>query len=175
MADSPDVHLLEAHGELKRWVSVNDKKLESLMARDEDHVSRMENVSYMVCMHARGIDQTTVLTHIPPQLYSLVGQRDMRVQSSIARATQRDSEDMKFIAVLGSIFLPASLIAVSSPTSHDWSCTDDHSKTILNVPEFQFALGTTLFGAYIGITIPLIAIVMLLCFGRSQLKQCLWR
>lgn len=47
------------------------------------------------------------------QLYSLVEQRDLRVQSSIARAAQRDSEDMKFISVLGSIFLPASLIAVS--------------------------------------------------------------
>lgn len=49
----------------------------------------------------------------PLQLYSLVEQRDLRVQSSIARAAQRDSEDMKFIAVLGSIFLPASLVAVS--------------------------------------------------------------
>jgi hypothetical protein len=47
------------------------------------------------------------------QLYSLVEKRDLRVQSSIARAAQRDSEEMKFIAVLGSIFLPASLIAVS--------------------------------------------------------------
>jgi Mg2+ and Co2+ transporter CorA len=47
------------------------------------------------------------------QLYSLVEKRDLRVQSSIARAAQRDSEVMKFIAVLGSIFLPASLIAVS--------------------------------------------------------------
>jgi hypothetical protein len=47
------------------------------------------------------------------QLYSLVGQRDLRVQSNIARAAQRDSEDMKFLAVLGSIFLPASLVAVS--------------------------------------------------------------
>ena len=46
------------------------------------------------------------------QLYNLVQQRDMRIQSSIARASQRDSEDMKFIAVLGSIFLPASLVAV---------------------------------------------------------------
>ena len=49
MADSPDTHLLEAHTELRRWVRVNDKKLESLMARDEDHVYRVENVSYMVC------------------------------------------------------------------------------------------------------------------------------
>jgi hypothetical protein len=47
------------------------------------------------------------------QLYSLVEQRDLRVQSSIARAAQRDSEEMTFIALLGSIFLPASLIAVS--------------------------------------------------------------
>jgi len=50
------------------------------------------------------------------QLYSLVEQRDLRVQSSIARAAQRDSEETKFIAVLGSIFLPASLIAVSNIT-----------------------------------------------------------
>lgn len=48
MADSPDVHLLEAHRELRKWVSVNEKKLESLMARDEDHVDRVENVSHMV-------------------------------------------------------------------------------------------------------------------------------
>jgi hypothetical protein len=55
----------------------------------------------------------TAPANSPSQLYSLVGQRDIRIQSSIAQATQRDSEDMKFIAVLGSIFLPASLVAVS--------------------------------------------------------------
>lgn len=37
----------------------------------------------------------------------------MQIQSSIARAAQHDSEDMKFLAVMGSIFLPASLVAVS--------------------------------------------------------------
>lgn len=46
------------------------------------------------------------------QLYTLNQQRDIRLQSRIAQAAQRDSEDMKFIAVLGSIFLPASLVAV---------------------------------------------------------------
>ena len=49
IAESPDIHLLEAHRELRRWVSVNEKKLDSLMARDEDHVDRVENVSHMVC------------------------------------------------------------------------------------------------------------------------------
>jgi hypothetical protein len=49
MADTPDEHLLEAHEELKRWIAVNDKKLESLMSRDEDHVYRVDNVSHMVC------------------------------------------------------------------------------------------------------------------------------
>ena len=49
MADAPDEHLLEAHEELKRWIAVNDKKLESLMSRDEDHVYRVDNVSHMVC------------------------------------------------------------------------------------------------------------------------------
>lgn len=48
MAAAPDVHLLEAHEELKRWVDVNEKKLESLMARDEDHVQRVDGVSHMV-------------------------------------------------------------------------------------------------------------------------------
>jgi hypothetical protein len=48
MMDAPDDYLLEAHNELKRWIAVNDKKLESLMSRDEDHVYRVDNVSHMV-------------------------------------------------------------------------------------------------------------------------------
>jgi hypothetical protein len=52
MTDSQDDWLLEAHNELRRWIAVNDKKLESLMARDEDHVYRVDNVSHMV----RGVD-----------------------------------------------------------------------------------------------------------------------
>ena len=55
MTDAPDDHLLEAHEELKRWIAVNDKKLESLMSRDEDHVYRVDNVSHMVRkIHDRG-------------------------------------------------------------------------------------------------------------------------
>lgn len=45
----------------------------------------------------------------------------MRLQSSIARASLRDSEDMKFIAVLGSVFLPASLVAVRVPVTESGS------------------------------------------------------
>jgi hypothetical protein len=56
MADSQDDWLLEAHNELRRWIAVNDKKLESLMARDEDHVYRVDNVSHMVC----GVDNWRV-------------------------------------------------------------------------------------------------------------------
>jgi hypothetical protein len=48
MTVSQDDWLLEAHNELRRWIAVNDKKLESLMARDEDHVYRVDNVSHMV-------------------------------------------------------------------------------------------------------------------------------
>jgi hypothetical protein len=59
-----------------------------------------------------------------PQLYSLVEQRDLRVQSSIARAAQRDSEDMKFLAIMGSIFLPASLVAVSEQFANAGEATD---------------------------------------------------
>lgn len=39
-------------------------------------------------------------------------QRHLRAQSDVARAALRDSEDMKFITVLGAVFLPASLVAV---------------------------------------------------------------
>jgi hypothetical protein len=44
-------------------------------------------------------------------------------------------------------------------------------ETILNVPEFQFAMGASLFGAYLGITLPLIAMIVVLCFARPQLKR----
>jgi hypothetical protein len=73
---------------------------------------------------------------------------------------------------VGSIFLPASLIAVSKHQAA-WSKhhTDRFLQTVLNVPGFQSATGGTLFGAYLGITIPLIGIVVLLCFARPQLKQ----
>lgn len=49
MSDVEDNCLLDAHNELKRWITVNDKKLTSLMERDEDHVHRVDNVSHMVC------------------------------------------------------------------------------------------------------------------------------
>ncbi|SMR46239.1 unnamed protein product [Zymoseptoria tritici ST99CH_1E4] len=104
---------VKVHGELQQWVDLTWQRLNSLMARDKDHIGRVENMLTL--------------------LYSLVQQRDMSLQSSIAKATQRDSQDMKFIAVLGSVFLPASLVA-----------------TILNVPEFQFLPGAKLFAAYVG-------------------------
>jgi len=43
-----DVHLLEAHEELKAWFTLNDNKLQSIMARDEDHVNRVDDVSHLV-------------------------------------------------------------------------------------------------------------------------------
>lgn len=81
---------------------------------------------------------------------------------------------MEFIAVLGSFFLPASLVAVSFvPYEEDRSkLTID--ETIFNVPGFQFAAGAMLFGAYLGITIPLIALVALLCMARPHLKRRSW-
>nr|OQO23012.1 hypothetical protein B0A51_09181 [Rachicladosporium sp. CCFEE 5018] len=130
--------LRNAHDELLQWKNVAYHKFESLMARDKDYVNRVNTVSDL--------------------LSSLVQQRDMRLQASIARASQRDSEEMRFIAVLGSIFLPASLIA-----------------TILNIPEFQFASGPVLFGAYLAITAPLIVVVMVLCFFRTRVYRLLSR
>ncbi|EME44238.1 hypothetical protein DOTSEDRAFT_24310 [Dothistroma septosporum NZE10] len=132
----PDDERFQTNAELKQWYDITWQRIESLMARDKDHIDRVENVS-----------QT---------LYSLIQQREIRLQSSIARAAQQDSEGMKYIAVLGSIFLPASLIA-----------------TILNVPEFQFARGATLFGIYMAITIPFSAIVVVLCLSRPYWTK--WR
>lgn len=41
-------HLLQVHKELKSWVALIERNLESLMARDEDHACRLDNVSHMV-------------------------------------------------------------------------------------------------------------------------------
>lgn len=57
-----DAHILEAHEELKRWLDVNDNKLESLMARDEDHVYRIDNVSHMVRAERLHCRFSTMLT-----------------------------------------------------------------------------------------------------------------
>jgi hypothetical protein len=94
----------------------------------------------------------------------------MRVQSGIARASQRDSEDMKFIAVLGSIFLPAGLVAVSLLSLFSVSMLTA-SKSVLNVPGWQFLPAPELFGVYIAITIPLIALVVFICFSRPYWKR----
>ncbi|WPB02032.1 uncharacterized protein RHO25_006666 [Cercospora beticola] len=120
------------HEDLQEWFTLTWIQLESIMARDQDHNTRVDNVSDM--------------------LYNLVQQRDIRLQSRIARASQRDSQDMKFIALLGSVFLPASLIA-----------------TIFNVAEFVFIEGAALFGVYIGITIPFVAVMLILCTTREEL------
>ncbi|EMC99208.1 hypothetical protein BAUCODRAFT_31545 [Baudoinia panamericana UAMH 10762] len=90
----PQPVFLKAHCELQDWTALSWRRLESLIARDVDHVSRVDNVSNT--------------------LYNLIHQRDSRIQLEIARASQRDSEDMKFLALLGSVFLPAGLIAVSA-------------------------------------------------------------
>lgn len=127
------------HSDLYQWICVTRRRLESVKARDKDHTLRVDNVSAL--------------------LQNLVQQREIRLQSSIVEASQNDSKDMKFVALLGSVFLPASLVA-----------------TILNVPEFQFAEGGVLFGAYMGITLPFIALIVLLCMTRSSwVKWRVWR
>lgn len=102
----------KAHTELKHWAALIWQRLRSLNERDKDHVERVaghsHTVSSSLILSREGQTNLWVLF----QVYNLVQQRDMRLQSSIARASQRDSEDMKFIAVLGSVFLPASLVAV---------------------------------------------------------------
>lgn len=132
----PD-HDKRIHSEVKQWVRMIWRRLESVKARDKDHVLRVDNVSAL--------------------LENLVQHREIRLQSSIARASRRDSKDMKFVTLLGSIFLPASLVA-----------------TILNVPEFQLADGRVLFGAYMGITLPFIALVVVLCMTRPRWARWIW-
>ena len=106
---TPNEEYFQINSELKQWYDITWQRIESLMARDKDHIDRVEDLSQTVCTLLA--DTSSQL--ICDQLYNLIQQREIRLQSSIARAAQRDSEGMKYIAVLGSIFLPASLIAVS--------------------------------------------------------------
>lgn len=87
---------------------------------------------------------------------------------------------MKFIALLGSVFLPASLIAVSGPhtrggkaydgdATYLYTCANSRAQTIFNVSEFVFIEGAALFGVYIGITIPFVAVMLILCTTREEL------
>jgi hypothetical protein len=46
-------------------------------------------------------------------MYSLISQRDSRINLRIAEAAQQDSRTMKTIALLTLIFLPGTLVAVS--------------------------------------------------------------
>lgn len=71
------------------------------------------------------------------QVYSLIAQKDSRInlgaardQQRIAEATQRDSQQVKIITVITLVFLPATLLAVRlvdldgafpSPSCHDTS------------------------------------------------------
>lgn len=48
LKDAPDEHMLRAQDELWRWKAVTHRKLESLLARDKDHISRVESISNMV-------------------------------------------------------------------------------------------------------------------------------
>ncbi|KXS98981.1 hypothetical protein AC578_4997 [Pseudocercospora eumusae] len=131
VVDFADSSKARMHYDLDSWAKITWKTLQSLHARDEDHIRRVN--------------------HVAAELGNIIQQRETRLHATIARAAQRDSEDMKFIAVLGSIFLPASLIA-----------------TIFNVPQFQFLPGAKLFAVYLGITIPLIGVVVILCLSKDR-------
>jgi hypothetical protein len=109
MDDNTNDGYFRIHQDLEKWAIVISNRLQSLKARDKDHIIRVDNASFMVSYTSVSIIAFTQSS----QLYKLIQQRDMRLQSGIARASQRDSEDMKFIAVLGSVFLPAGLVAVS--------------------------------------------------------------
>lgn len=79
---------------------------------------------------------------------------------------------MKFIALLGSIFLPASLVAVSIIKSRHYEITADlEFQSILNVQEFQFLPGAGLFGVYLAITIPFIGLVVTICLVWPRWKR----
>jgi len=48
MADMPHTTFLKAHSELQQWFNLTWRRLESLRARDMDHVTRIDNVAVMV-------------------------------------------------------------------------------------------------------------------------------
>jgi hypothetical protein len=110
---------------LRQWFELTWTKFESLKARDKDHVERINNLSDVVCMDIYTVLQL-IVDLLAQQLYNIVHLRDSRVQLDIALAAKRDSEDMKFITLLGAVFLPASLIAVRLPTSRNVGYAADH-------------------------------------------------
>jgi hypothetical protein len=170
-SDSDSDRILSAHQELKQWIGLLWKKFESLKARDMDHVQRIKNLSKIV---GRAPFTTTIprLTFILFKLYNIMHLRNNRIQVDIARASQRDSEDMKFIAILGAVFLPASLVAVSlMRTTGYMSAQADNKKSILNVNEFVFLSGPKLFGVYLAITVPCAAILVTMLTARPSFQR----
>jgi len=79
---------------------------------------------------------------------------------------------MKFLALLGSVFLPASLVAVRKLTKPAVSeVTDRYLQSILSVPTFQFLAGAELFGVYIALTVPAIGMIVYLCNARPRMLR----
>jgi len=100
-------------------------------------------------------------------MYTVIAQQDSKLNVKIARAAKRDSSSMTAIAVLGFTFLPAMLVAVSSPPhplihSHPLI----HIKSMFSMSMFDFSATSSStfvnpnFWVYWAVTIPLTLAVL---------------
>lgn len=98
-------------------------------------------------------------------LYSYMASKEAKSSKEIAEATMRNSSAMKSIAVLTMVFLPATAVAVSHPTTSFYNHTNT-PQSILDTPFFSFTtsshLITTSFWIFWAISIPVILTVLLL-------------
>lgn len=114
--DDPATRLTGAQAELDYWISLESAEFESLDGRDVHYKARIETQLSVVRAPSLIFTPPVLSCSLtaPNQVYSLITQRDSRYQASIAAAAKKDGEDMKFFAYLGSFFLPANFIAVST-------------------------------------------------------------
>ena len=52
LAVSPSEERFKAHSDLRRWTTMTWQRVKSLEARDKDHVNRVDNASYLVCINS---------------------------------------------------------------------------------------------------------------------------
>lgn len=138
--------LLDVHGFVRDRLDLSAKRLRSFRSaiswRDEQLQKNFGIVSF-----SHSGDVTTNV----PQLHELINMRDGRVSKAIAetseqiaRESERDSSAMKTLAVLATVFLPPTFVAVSTRT-HPF-LTSFHSITSKLYPQRHYSAhhGSTL-------------------------------
>jgi hypothetical protein len=169
--------LLDVHGFVRDRLDLSAKRLRSFRSaiswRDEQLQKNFGIVSF-----SHSGDVTTNV----PQLHELINMRDGRVSKAIAetseqiaRESKRDSSAMKTLAVLATVFLPPTFVAVSTEYPYPpvldvlpfYNVQLIPPETLFSTPWFNFTAPTSSilssqFWIYWAVSIPLTIIVILL-------------